>query len=133
LVRVRSLPNTGSASYGYAIGPGMHVDAGGVPHGRAIQYDHAFRGLRHPDYPNDAADDQSGYIDPQTRFSDGSPIPIDDRWHEWRLRVQGTQVTVALDGKPVDPISRAVACSGGIYLRVWNGSAEFDDIRIAKS
>lgn len=36
---------------GYAVMAAGQLDAGGIPHGRAFQFDVAFHGVREPDYP----------------------------------------------------------------------------------
>ncbi len=128
----RSSAESEVTTYGYGVAPGTTVDASSVPHGEAVQYDHAFGGLRYPDYPYDSADNQSGYIDPETDFLDGSHIPIDNQWHHWLIVVRGTTATVYLDGHQAHPLQLMAECAGGIYLRVWDGTADFRNITISK-
>jgi len=128
----RSSSEPGAAAYGYGIAPGVILGAAGVPQGPGVQYDHAFNGLRYPDYPYDNADNQSGYIDPETTFADGTTIPINDQWNHWTVVVRGSIANVSLDGHKARPLSLNAACTGGIYLRVWNGTAYFRNIVISK-
>ena len=88
----------------------------------------------HPttDYPSDIADYPGGYIDVETSFLDGGRIPVDDRWHHWLINVQGTMATVYLDNHEVRSLQLTAACTGGIYLRVWDGTVEFRNITITK-
>lgn len=120
-----------ATTYGYGIAPGATVEAG-IPNGYGVQYDHAFGGIRYPDYPYDRADNQSGYIDADTTFPDGSPITIDNKWHHWLFIVQRTTANVYMDNHEVRPLQLADVCGGGIYLRVWDGRADFRNVRIAK-
>ena len=71
----RSVTEPGSALYGYGIAPGITLAADGIPQGEGVQYDRGFQALRYPNYPNDSADNQSGYIDPDTASSTELPFP----------------------------------------------------------
>ena len=131
----RSVTEPGSALHGYGIAPSIKVAADGIPQGEGVQYDRGFQALRYPNYPNDSADNQSGYIDPEHRFLDGVPVPINSRWNHWLIVISGTTATVQLqlDNHRARSLHLAGACTGGIYLRVWNGTAEFRNITISKA
>lgn len=129
----RSVDEPLGALYGYGIAPGVTVAADGIPQGEGVQYDRGFGALRYPDYPYDSADNQSGYIDPEQSFLDGTPVPVNGQWHHWMIVVSGVTATVNLDNHQARSLHLAVACTGGIYLRVWNGTAYFRNITISKS
>ncbi|MFL6163252.1 MAG: hypothetical protein ACJ74U_13605 [Jatrophihabitantaceae bacterium] len=125
----RWVATPGSPS-GYAIGPGVAVNAGGVPHGRAFQYDGGFHAVRTPLFPYDSADNQSGYIDPITHFTDGTPVQIDGSWHRWAIRVRDGAASATVDGHVLGSIETGSECARSLYLRVWNGTAMFRDITV---
>lgn len=129
----RSVAESARALYGYGIAPGVTVAADGIPVGEAVQYDRGFAALRYSDYPYDSADNQSGYIDPETTFLDGTSVPVNSQWHHWLIVVSGTTATVTLDNHQARSMHLAAACTGGIYLRVWNGTADFRNITISKA
>lgn len=129
----RSVAEPSGAPYGYGIAPGVALFADGVPQGEGVQYDRGFKALRYPDYPYDSADDQSGYIDPESSFLDGAPVPINSQWNHWLIVVSGTNAMVQLDNQAARSLHLTSACTGGIYLRAWNGTAEFRNITISKT
>jgi hypothetical protein len=129
----RSVDEPAGALYGYGIAPGATVTAEGVPQGEGVQYDRGFRALRYPDYPYDSADNQSGYIDPEQNFLDGTAITVNGQWHHWLITVSGTTATVSLDNHQARSLQLAGGCTGGIYLRIWNGTADFKNITISKA
>jgi hypothetical protein len=129
----RSADERAGSLYGYGIAPGVSIAADGIPQGEGVQYDRGFRALRFPDYPYDSADNQSGYIDPEQSFLDGSPIRVNGQWHHWTIVVSGTTATVTLDSHQARSLHLAATCAGGIYLRVWNGTAYFRNITISKA
>jgi hypothetical protein len=129
----RSGAGPAGALSGYGIAPGITVAADGVPQGEGVQYDLGFGALRYPDYPYDTADNQSGFIDPVRSFLDGTRIPVNGQWHHWIIIVSGTTATVNLDNHQAPSMHPAAGCAGGIYLRVWNGTAYFRDITISKA
>jgi hypothetical protein len=128
-----SVDEQAGALYGYGIAPGVTVAADGIPQGEGVQYDRGFRALRYPDYPHDSADNQSGYIDTEQRFLDGTPIPVNGQWHHWVIMVSGTTATVRIDSHEARSLHLAAGCTGGVYLRVWNGTAYFRSITISKA
>jgi hypothetical protein len=132
-IDARSVAEPSGALYGYGIAPGVTIAADGIPQGEGVQYDRGFKALRYPDYPFDSADNQSGYIDPESSFLDGVPVPINSQWNHWVIVISGTTATIQLDNHLARSLHLTSACTGGIYLRVWNGTAEFRNITISKA
>ena len=59
-------------------------------------------------------------------------FPIDDKWHHLKVQVVGTHIQCYVDGTMFFDVTDEVApiISGGIGLRTWHASAEFDNVYV---
>ena len=128
---VRTLDSNRGNQFGFGVGPGVIVNAEGTPSGNMVQYDHAF-GLRYPLLPYDRLDGPSDYLDPTATDLNGAPVVPNDNEHHWTLSVQSTVVQVSMDGRSLRPLQTGPYCQGGVYLRVWDGTAIFSRMVITK-
>jgi hypothetical protein len=67
----------------------------------------------------------------------GSPYPLDYKWHEWTLVVAHNQVQAFLDDDYkvaqedlIGPGLPDSCTTSGVFIRVWGGTAQFHDLSI---
>jgi hypothetical protein len=117
--RARDVSHTIGVPGGFGIGvgtlrPGNADDAELT--GTAIQFDFGQQGYRTAIYPSDS---DYGL----------TPAPLDYQWHQIEVVINATSHTLAVDGRTVATTPAAGQC-GQPVIRVWAGSAEFDQFTV---
>lgn len=99
--------------YGFAVRADL---SSGTPVAQSFQYDPGAGGYRDTQYPNS----EGGLV---------TPVGTDTGWHRFSMAVLGSRYEARIDDVVVGSGPTALSC-GGLYLRLWRGTAEFRDLTV---
>jgi hypothetical protein len=117
--RARDVSHAAGVPGGFGIGVGTLGPGnpdGAELTGSAIQFDFGQQGYRTAMYPSDSDHGLTS-------------APLDHDWHQIDVVINPTSHTLAVDGRTVVTTPAAGQC-GQAVIRVWAGSAEFDQFTV---
>jgi hypothetical protein len=94
----------------------------------SFQYDKGSGGLKL--YRFDGLPPEYPYWPPEGYEVDSETFPVEyDEWHHLKVQVVGANIKCYIDGiKVFDVTDTAAPLTGGIGLRTWHATAEFDNV-----